>query len=143
VGWRRGGHQWDAVERGDSQGTLAAGGSSGSRGGAEALGVCLCLLLLLLRAHCPKGWQALEAVGAREGWWIRRGRSSLRRFLFLTQSPSLPSFCLACPIESELAPIPTRTSAHLKALLVVLKLALQVAAMPLQEKVETCLAVCD
>jgi hypothetical protein len=46
-------------------------------------------------------------------------------------TPSRPSFCLACPVESKLSPIPTRTIALLKKeLLAVLELALQVAAAP-------------
>jgi hypothetical protein len=44
-------------------------------------------------------------------------------------TPSRPSFCLACPVESKLAPIPTRAIALLKKeLLPVIELALQVAA---------------
>jgi len=62
----------------------------------------------------------------------------------LAQSPSPPSICLACPVESELVPIPTRAIALLKKeLLAVLELALQVAAAPSLEKVKARLAVYD
>jgi hypothetical protein len=88
----------------------------------------------------------LEAVAAPEGRWIGRRKQFSPPILFLAQSPSPPSLCLACPVESELAPIPTRAIALLKKeIFAVLELALQVAAgaAPSLEKVEACDAVCD
>ena len=92
----------------------------------------------------PARWQVPEAVVGPEGRWIRRRKQFSPPILFLAQSPSPPSFCLACPVESKLAPIPTRAIALFKKeLLAVLELALQVAAAPSLEKVEACVAVCD
>ena len=101
------------------QGTLAAVDTAYQGGdvnrcsvGAGALGAGECSCLLFRRPHCPLG-----DGRCRKRWRPRRddgfggGSSSLRRSCFLLSSPS---FCLSCPVESELAPIPTRAIALLK-----------------------------